>query len=193
MAFSAEGPRPALVVGLGNPGVRYAETRHNVGFAVVAELARRRGLVLSADECSAAIARGENSWLVQPQTYMNRSGATVRCLVERFAFQPASMLVVYDEVHLPLGKLRLRREGSPAGHRGLESILEALGTSEVARLRLGVGVEGMPGGSELPDFVLSPFAAAEREAVAEMVRRAADACECWLAEGIGVAMSRFNG
>lgn len=192
-ASPGEDQRPALVVGLGNPGARYADTRHNVGFAVVAELARRRGLALGPDECNAHIARGEGLWLVQPQTYMNRSGAALRCLCERFGFAPASILVVYDEVHLPLGKLRLRREGSPAGHRGLESILEELGTAEVARLRLGVGSEDMPSGEGLPDFVLSPFAAGERAAAGEMVGRAADACECWLEEGMDRAMARFNG
>jgi PTH1 family peptidyl-tRNA hydrolase len=105
------------------------------------------------------------------------------------------VLVVYDEVNLPLGKLRLRRAGSPAGHRGLESVIENLRSAEVPRLRLGVAPEeGKPaGGEELVEFVLSPFAAEEREAVEEMIGRAADACEAWLRDGVDAAMGRFNG
>jgi PTH1 family peptidyl-tRNA hydrolase len=103
------------------------------------------------------------------------------------------VLVVYDEVNLPLGKLRLRRAGSPAGHRGLESVIESLRTAEVPRLRLGVAPEEKPAGEDLADFVLAPFAADERETVDGMVRRAADACEAWVSEGVEAAMGRFNG
>jgi len=129
-----------------------------------------------------------------PQTYMNRSGYAARCFVERHGLEPSSVLVVYDEVNLPLGRLRLRKSGSPAGHRGLESVLENLRTDQVPRLRLGVaGPAGPPVGEALVDFVLSPFPPEEREAVEAMVRRAADACECWLREGAEAAMNRFNG
>ncbi len=133
--------------------------------------------------------------LAQPQTYMNRSGYAARCLAERHGLEPAALLVVFDEVHLPLGRLRLRRSGSPAGHRGMESVIENLQSAEVPRLRLGVAAEaGQPaGGDELVDFVLAPFAGEEREAVEDMIRRAADACEAWLAAGIEAAMGAFNG
>lgn len=186
-------PRSKLVVGLGNPGERYAATRHNVGFRVVEELARRRGLALSAFECSSLVAAGPGLLLAQPQTYMNRSGYAARCLVERRGFEPDDILVVYDEVQLLLGRLRLRPSGSPGGHRGMESIADGLATDQVPRLRLGIGIEPPPPGDALPDFVLSPFATQEREAVAEMIARAADACELWLAEGADAAMRRFNG
>ncbi|HEX2223394.1 MAG TPA: aminoacyl-tRNA hydrolase [Thermoanaerobaculia bacterium] len=195
---------PKLILGLGNPGETYRDTRHNVGFRVVEELARRWGVEVGRVECNSLVTDlapentgedpgGEVVWLALPQTYMNRSGYAARCLVERHGFEPASVLVVYDEVNLPLGRLRLRKSGSPAGHRGLESILESLRTDQVPRLRLGIaGPDGPPSGEALPEFVLAPFAAAEREAVDEMVRRAADACEAWVREGAEAAMNRFN-
>jgi peptidyl-tRNA hydrolase, PTH1 family len=191
-----------LILGLGNPGEEYRATRHNVGFWVVEELARRWQVPLDQMDCNALAGRltsgaaGEaDVYLAKPQTYMNRSGYAARCFAERYGIDPAAVLVVYDEVNLPLGKLRLRRSGSPAGHRGLESVIENLRTAEVPRLRLGVAPEqGRPtGGEELVDFVLSPFAPEELETVAEMVKRAADACEAWVREGVEAAMGRFNG
>jgi PTH1 family peptidyl-tRNA hydrolase len=200
-----------LILGLGNPGEEYRDTRHNVGFRVVEELARRWHLALDRLECNALTAHGapsppgegggegaepvEKILLAQPQTYMNRSGHAAQCFAERYELDPANVLVVYDEVNLPLGKLRLRRAGSPAGHRGLESILESLRTAEVPRLRLGVAPPGdtRPGGEGLADFVLSPFAAEEREETEAMVLRAADAVETWLREGAEAAMGKFNG
>jgi len=197
------------VVGLGNPGERYRGTRHNVGFRVVEELARRHGARLGTLECNALVGDFVRApaappppeveqapggvLLAQPLTYMNRSGYAVRCLVERHGLAPSDLLVVFDEVHLPLGRLRLRRSGSPGGHRGMESILESLQSAEVPRLRLGVAGETTPeGGDELVDFVLSPFAPAEECAVGEMVLRAADACDAWIADGIEAAMNAFN-
>lgn len=185
--------RLRLVAGLGNPGERYRDTRHNAGFRVVEELARRRGWAFSREECASQVAGSPDVLLVKPQTFMNRSGHALRCFSERLGLEPADLLVVYDEVHLPLGKLRLRPSGSPAGHRGVESVLESLGTDQVPRLRLGVGVEGMPAGPDLPDFVLAPFTAGEREAIEAMIQKAADACETWLEQGLEAAMGRFNG
>ncbi len=208
-----------LILGLGNPGEEYAATRHNAGFRVVDELARRLGVRLERVECGAltALAPGEPPalpvLLAKPQTYMNRSGYAARCLVERHAIAPAAVLVVYDEVNLPLGRLRLRRSGSPAGHRGIESILESLHSDQVARLRIGIAPappaapaaapasSALPaspsatdiGGEDLVGFVLAPFAPAEEEALAPVVQGAADACEVWLREGIDAAMNRFNG
>lgn len=201
-----------LILGLGNPGEQYRDTRHNVGFRVVEELARRWHLSLDRLECNALTAHatlagdpageggisggaGDAVLLAKPQTYMNRSGHAAHCFAERYELDPASVLVVYDEVNLPLGKLRLRRAGSPAGHRGLESILESLRTAEVPRLRLGVAPPGdtRPPGEELADFVLSPFAEDEREETEAMIRRAADAVEVWLRDGAEAAMGKFNG
>jgi peptidyl-tRNA hydrolase, PTH1 family len=186
-----------LILGLGNPGAEYAATRHNVGFRVVEELARRRGLSLDRLECNARLggaAASGDLLLAQPQTYMNRSGYAARCLLETYQLEPAAVLVVYDEINLPLGKLRLRKSGSPAGHRGIESILENLRTDQVPRLRLGIAPEsGAPSGEDWAGFVLGPFAPDEAEAVAAMIARAADACETWLREGPEAAMNRFNG
>jgi PTH1 family peptidyl-tRNA hydrolase len=185
-----------IVLGLGNPGEPYRDTRHNVGFRVVEELARRFGVSLDREECNSLVGRASSpeALLVLPQTYMNRSGYAARCLVEHHQIEPASVLVVYDEVSLPLGRLRLRRSGSPGGHRGIESVIENLRTDQVPRLRLGVApADGAPAGEDLVAFVLAPFAAEEAEAVGEMVRLAADACEAWIAEGVEAAMNRFNG
>jgi PTH1 family peptidyl-tRNA hydrolase len=169
-----------------------------VGFRVIEELARRRGLALDHSECNALLAGNGQTppdlLLAQPQTYMNRSGFAARCLLERYQLDPAAILVVYDEINLPFGKLRLRKAGSPAGHRGIESVIESLRTDEVPRLRLGVAPEpGPPAGEDWAGFVLGPFAAGEREALGAMILRAADACEAWLREGIDIAMNRFNG
>lgn len=187
-----------LVLGLGNPGERYAETRHNLGFRVIDELARRHGIAVDAFECNALVGEGavgegaaaRRLLLVKPQTYMNRSGFAARCLVERRGLGLGDLLVVYDEVALPLGRIRLRASGGPAGHRGMESVLGELRSDEVARLRLGIAPEPPP--RDLVDFVLAPFAAEEAEAAARAVASAADACEAWLAEGAEAAMNRFN-
>lgn len=192
---STSEPGLRVVAGLGNPGERYVETRHNLGFRVVEELGRRRRIRLSERECNAVVGRGSDGLLlVMPLTYMNRSGFALRCLVERHGFEPSDLLVVYDDVALPVGRLRMRPGGSPGGHRGLESVVENLRTDRVPRLRMGcAGEEGPPAGDEIVEYVLSPFPSEERDAVEEMVERAADACETWLAEGLDAAMNRFNG
>jgi PTH1 family peptidyl-tRNA hydrolase len=187
-------PPLRLILGLGNPGERYRDTRHNVGFRVVEELARRRGVRLRSTECASLVGEDAELVLALPQTYMNRSGYAARCLVERRALRPEDLLVVFDDVNLPFGKLRLRTGGSPGGHRGMESVLENLRSAEVPRLRLGVGPsDESVTGEELADYVLEPFAKAERDAVETMIARAADAGECWLANGAETAMSRYNG
>jgi PTH1 family peptidyl-tRNA hydrolase len=199
---SSRGAR--VIVGLGNPGEEYRDTRHNLGFRVVETLARRRGVPMTEVECNSRVGRagsggagGEEAGgvvLVMPQTYMNRSGYALRCLAERHGYEAAGTLVVYDEVALPLGRLRMRPGGSPAGHRGLESVVENLRTAEIPRLRLGcAGEDGPPPGDELVDYVLSPFGADETEIAEEMIERAADACEAWIADGIEAAMNRYNG
>ena len=182
-----------VILGLGNPGAAYADTRHNVGFRVVEELARRRRLRLRAGECNSVVGEDGDLLLAMPQTYMNRSGYAARCLVERRQVEPFRFLVVFDEVRLPLGRLRLRPSGTPGGHRGMESVIENLRTAEVPRLRLGVGpTDDSVSGEALADYVLEPFAESELESVAELILRAADACDCWLTEGHQSAMNKFN-
>ena len=183
-----------LIVGLGNPGQVYAETRHNLGFKVVARLARRWKTALGRLECNALVGEATEVLLAAPQTYMNRSGYAVRCLVEGRGVEPADILVVFDDVNLPLGRLRLRPGGGPGGHRGMESIVQNLQTEEIPRLRLGIAPEETEMSSdELVEFVLSVFDTDERETVELLIERAADACESWLQEGTEATMNRFNG
>ena len=189
----AERPSLRVVVGLGNPGSRYQGTRHNLGFRVVDALAARRRQALDREECAALVSEARGVLLVKPLTYMNRSGYAVRCLLERRGLTPEDMLVIYDEVRLPLGSLRLRGGGDPAGHRGMESIVRNVQTTCMPRLRLGVGAaDGPPPADTLADYVLEPFKADEIDPAEKMVGRAADAVEVWLSQGLEAAMNQFN-
>ncbi len=190
---TAEETPTRLLVGLGNPGHRYEGTRHNVGFRVIDEVARRRGSAPDRVECNSLIALGDPI-LAKPQTYMNRSGFAVRCLSERYGVAAENCLVIYDDVHLPLGRLRLRTAGSPGGHRGMESVINNVRTEGIPRLRLGVGrLDGAPEGEDLVDYVLEPFEVEERHDAESLILRAADACEAWLEEEPQQVMNRFNG
>ena len=179
------------IVGLGNPGREYAGTRHNIGFEVIDEVARRWNVRLRPWKSAAdlAMVTGRSAVLVEPQTFMNLSGDAVGRVAAFHKLEPADVLVVVDEVQLPLGRIRLRRSGSAGGHNGLKSIIQHIGTG-FPRLRIGVG-RGDPKW-DLADHVLSRFGREEREAVAEAVTRAADAVEMFVDEGIEVAMNRFN-
>jgi PTH1 family peptidyl-tRNA hydrolase len=183
-----------MIVGLGNPGRRYEGTRHNVGFDVVDTLARRHGAEWEAAprgvEALVGRWRQADSVLAKPLTYMNLSGAAVVGLLQFYKIEAADLLVLVDEVHLELGRLRIRRSGSAGGHNGLKSIIESLGSMEFARLRIGVGRGDDR--RDLADHVLSRFDAEERSTVTEMVDRSADAVELFVAEGIGPVMNRFN-
>lgn len=179
------------IVGLGNPGRDYEGTRHNIGFDVVDELARRWGVQLrpwkSVADLAVVTARG--AVLVEPQTFMNLSGDAVGRIAAFHKLTPADVLVVVDEVQLPLGRVRVRRSGSAGGHNGLKSIIQHIGV-EFPRLRIGVG-RGDPKW-DLADHVLSRFAREEREAAADAVQRAADAAELFVEDGVEAVMNRFN-
>lgn len=183
-----------LVVGLGNPGRRYQATRHNVGFAVVDEVARRAGAAFELGRANAMTGRvgvGPASVLLaKPLTMMNLSGEAVAGLSSFYRIAPPEILVVADDVNLPLGRLRLRARGSAGGHNGFRSIIGLLGTGEFPRLRVGVG-RGDPR-RELADHVLARFDEDERPDVDTSVARAADAVELFIAEGIEAAMNRYN-
>lgn len=185
-----------LVVGLGNPGERYAATRHNVAWRVLDDLARRwhATAAVSVDrvyQSKEGRAGAERVELMRPQTFMNASGeAVARWLREHDELAPEHFLVVSDDVYLPVGTLRLRARGSSGGHRGLESIEAALGHRDFARLRIGVGAA--ESSAELKDHVLERFDAAEEVVMGELVKLAADAVECWVSEDIRTAMNRFN-
>jgi PTH1 family peptidyl-tRNA hydrolase len=182
------------VVGLGNPGSEYAGTRHNLGFLVVDELLRRAGVRArrGAGDYRAALApvAGRTVLLVKPSTYVNRSGRVVRQLAAGRSIAAAELLVVLDDVYLPFGRLRLRPGGSAGGHNGMRSILEALGTEAVPRLRVGVG--GPESGTALPDWVLGPFTDAERQALGGLVGRAADGVERVVELGVDGAIPLVN-
>jgi PTH1 family peptidyl-tRNA hydrolase len=190
----AGGEPPRLVFGLGNPGGEHLATRHNVGFEAVELLAARAGARFRRGKfrCAQADARIASARviLIEPHTFMNRSGVTVRGAADYYKAPLSRILVVCDDVHLPPGRIRLRRSGSAGGHNGLTSIIEALGSSEFPRLRIGIG-EPPPHMSQV-DYVLGRFRGREREEVAEAIARAADAAEVWIAEGIEAAMNRFN-
>jgi PTH1 family peptidyl-tRNA hydrolase len=179
------------VVGLGNPGPRYAATRHNAGFLLVEVLARRGGATLHPRGREARWAEvtiaGQQVVLVQPQTFMNRSGEPVLPIVRELGIEPANLLVAHDELDLPPAKIRLKRGGGTAGHRGLESLVEQLGTRDFPRLRIGIGRP--PEGTEVVDYVLAPFADAERASLDAALDLAADGIEVWCRQDLGAAMA----
>jgi PTH1 family peptidyl-tRNA hydrolase len=184
-----------LIVGLGNPGRDYAGTRHNVGFEVVDLLAARHGGAWEAAKVDAVMARlrmadAEPVLLVKPLTYMNLSGEAVQGLAHYFKIDVPDILIVADDVNLPLGRLRARKTGTEGGHNGLRSVAQMLGTIDYPRLRVGVGRGDAR--RELADHVLSRFDADEIPGIEAAIARAADAAETFVADGIDVVMNRFN-
>lgn len=184
-----------LIVGLGNPGTKYEFTRHNCGFLVIDELARRAGREVRIPECQALTAKvvigGESAVLAKPQTFMNLSGAAVAALKQKYEIADASnVLVISDDFALPFGTLRVRPKGSAGGQNGLKSIIAKLGTQDFPRLRFGIAPEHAIGNAS--DFVLSDFPKKDRDALAELVAQAADAVEAILTKGIAEAMSKYN-
>ena len=184
-----------LVVGLGNPGPKYAGTRHNIGFDVLDYLAAAPGVGRWRARFEALVTEAvegtEQVLLLKPETFMNLSGRAVRAAVDFYTLTPADLLVVCDDIALPLGKLRARARGSDGGQKGLRSIREQLGTDEYSRLRIGVGAPGEH--LDASDHVLSRFKPGERAAVEEAVAQAAQAVLLWVRQGIDVCMNRVNG
>jgi PTH1 family peptidyl-tRNA hydrolase len=184
-----------LIVGLGNPGIEYQFTPHNLGFLTIDRIAGGLGVEVRNRQCRALIARGtiagEPVVLAKPETYMNLSGLSVRELVaEHQVDMQRDLIVVYDELDLPLGTIRIRQRGSSAGHNGMESILGALGTDEFLRIRLGVAPEHKV--TDGVQYLLSPFRRAQERAVDELLDLGAQAVEVILKEGPAAAMNRFN-
>lgn len=180
-----------LVAGLGNPGREYENTRHNVGFLVVDALAARSGLALAFSNAWQALwgKAADGVCFAKPMTYMNASGRAVGAMGKFYKFEPAQTLIVYDDVALPLGRLRIRHEGSAGGHNGMQSVIDHLGTPAVPRLRVGIGAAD---GRGMVDYVLGQFKASERAALDEAVDRAVQAVDCARREGVAAAMNKFN-
>lgn len=183
-----------LIVGLGNPGQQYRNTRHNVGFRVLDEVAERLGAKFDKEKYDGLFATAEHKgtrlMLLKPLTYMNLSGTAVAKAARNRVPGPEHIIVVLDEIQLPLGTLRIRPEGSHGGHNGLRSVIEHLGAKNFPRLRIGIGQKKT--GQDLSDHVLSTFTPEERPEVEQAVRQAADAVLCCVAEGVAKAMNRFN-
>ncbi|MEY2548944.1 MAG: peptidyl-tRNA hydrolase, family [Verrucomicrobiota bacterium] len=183
-------PQIRLIAGLGNPGAEYNGTRHNVGFEVVDRLAAEWGLAWQHSKSWHALwAKNEKAILVKPASYMNRSGEPLQAIAQFYKIAPVEMLVILDDMALPLGRLRLRPDGGTAGHNGLESIIVQFVTEEIPRLRIGIGAPPAEGSV---DYVLGRFFEEERAAVEKTIVRAADAVKCAIDNGLLSAMNQFN-
>ena len=183
-----------LLVGLGNPGARYSSTRHNVGFRFIDLMAKKAEIRLNERRAMAVLGRGRIAGhdvvLAKPRTFMNNSGEGIQYLLARFGGRPADLLVVYDEMALPTGRIRLRAAGSHAGHNGIRSIISTVQTEEFPRLRIGVGQPSQ--GSESIPHVLGRFSKEEEPLIAQAVQDAVSAVRCMLEESIDIAMNRYN-
>ena len=191
-----------LIIGLGNPGRGYANNRHNAGFVCLNYFARTQGIRFDKKQCKARVGSGEVAGsevlLAKPQTYMNRSGQSVRLLVDKFNISPDNLLVIHDDLDLPLGRIRIRQGGSPGGHKGVGSIITELGSQNFTRIRVGIGrpitIEGVAGISEadIIAYVLSDFTPDEKQAITQVIPRVSEAILCLLTEGPVAAMNRYN-
>ncbi|MFC2948829.1 aminoacyl-tRNA hydrolase [Virgibacillus sediminis] len=182
------------IVGLGNPGKKYEKTRHNAGFMVIDELLNRHGWELNKKKFNGKYAieqlEGEKVALLKPQTYMNLSGQSIRPLIDYYGMDPEDVLVIYDDLDLPAGKIRLRQKGGHGGHNGIRSTIDHLGTKEFKRIRIGVGRP--TNAMSIIDYVLGSFSKEEQERVDGSIQQAADACEAWIGESFPVVMNKFN-
>ncbi len=191
-----------LVVGLGNPGRRYARTRHNLGFLLLDRIGEARGIRIGDERCESLVGRGERAWdpvasewwpplvLAKPQTYMNHSGVAAAALVKRFQARGADLVVAYDDLDLPFGRLRIRCGGSAGGHRGLASVLQHVADRDFVRLRIGIGRP--PAGVDPVEYVLSRFSPEEEDALDDVLTRAGEALQAIVLKGPVPAMEDFN-
>ncbi len=184
-----------IIAGLGNPTDRYTNTRHNVGFRVIDELAEKNNIPLNNKKfkavCGSGVIGGNKVLLLKPQTYMNNSGESIREALDFYKADPESeLLIIYDDISLDVGQLRIRAKGSAGGHNGIKSIIAHAGTQVFPRIKVGVGEK--PAGFDLVDYVLSAFPEAEKKAIQEGIEDAAKATELLLNEGIEAAMNQYN-
>lgn len=182
------------IIGLGNPGMQYATTRHNIGFEVIERVAHDQGISITKRKHKALLGEGtigrERVVLVQPQTYMNLSGESVQEIVKWYKIPPAQVIVIYDDVSLEVGDLRIRGKGSAGGHNGMRSIISHLGTEEFPRIRIGVGEK--PPGWDLADYVLGRFSKQELELIIPVITLASEVVEKIISDGLQYAMNRYN-
>jgi len=190
-----------LIVGLGNPGKVHAHNRHNVGFHCLNYFAKCHSIKFERRQCQARVGtsefRGEKLLLAKPRTFVNLSGKAVGCLVSKYGIPLSNLLVIYDDLDLPLGKIRLRSADGSGGHKGMKSIISALGSEEFPRIRVGIGrpeVEGLSNTDKdvIVSYVLSDFTSQEEELIKPIIVTAAEAIDCFLTQGMEVAMSKFN-
>ena len=191
-----------LIVGLGNPGQVYAHNRHNIGFICLKHLARTQGIKLDKKQGKARIGRGEvagaEAVLARPQTYMNLSGESVVLLVRKFDIKLDDLLVIHDDLDLPLGKIRISRGSGSGGHRGVSSIIYSLGSQDFSRLRVGIGRPVPVGGhsqigeDDIVRYVLNDFTGEEKRVITPVIPMVSEAALCFLSEGISQAMNRYN-
>lgn len=185
-----------LIAGLGNPGPQYAGTRHNVGFECLNYIAKAHGMSFSGKGGHARLATGrlasQDVVLAKPQTFMNLSGKSIAALMVRYRLSLSDLLVIYDDVDLPLGRIRIRNSGGTGGHRGLQSIAQSLQSNEIARIRVGISRPETLGGEGLVDYVLNGFTPEERDVLKEVFPRVDEAVRCILETGLEAAMNRFN-
>lgn len=184
-----------LIVGLGNPGSKYAKNRHNIGFRVVESLADSNGIKMDTDKHKGLIGKGaiegEKVILAKPLTYMNLSGECVRAVADFYKIPMENVIVVFDDISLDVGKLRIRKKGSAGGHNGIKSIISHLGGESFPRLKFGVGDK--PSGMDLADYVLGNFSSADEQILKDAIVRACDAVRCMISEGPDSAMNKYNG
>ena len=185
-----------LIAGLGNPGKEYAETRHNSGYMAIDRLAEKAGVSITTEKWKALTAvcriEGQAVLLLKPLTYMNNSGSAVSQAVSFYKIEPEDILIIHDDMDLPVGSVRIRKRGSSGGQKGMKSILQCLGTDEIARIRIGVGHSRRGEHDIVPDWVLSPIPKAERQIFDDSIRAAADAAYAWVHEDMDIVMSKYN-
>jgi len=188
-----------LIVGLGNPGKEYFYNRHNIGFLCLNELARTHRIELDRKQGKARVGLGTVAGtevvLAKPQTYMNLSGDSALLLLDKYRLTPGDLIVIHDDLDLPLGKIRIRRGSGPAGHNGIKSIIARLGTNEFTRIRIGISrppLEGEIKEESIVDYVLGDFSPADRPVIEDVMKRAGDAVVCLITRGLIQAMNDFN-
>lgn len=183
-----------IMVGLGNPGKQYEHTRHNVGFDVIDELSRRFNIPLDQSKLKGLYGigfyKGEKVLLLKPLTYMNLSGESIRAVMDYYDIDLEDLLVIYDDLDLPVGKIRLRQKGSAGGHNGIKSTVAHLGTQQFNRIR--IGIDRPQNGMSVPDYVLGKFHKEEQSQVQDVIQKSADACEAWLERPFIQVMNDFN-